>query len=111
MCFCRWVSLQILVDGGGSFAPDSLLFAFSVLFTCFSVYGFVFGPALSRGLLYFFPLGDSPQTQEAKVFSSNPFENLELVGFVLRWGCSKLGTKISFLFLVRLRLVRGAWRM
>jgi hypothetical protein len=46
-----------------------------------------------------------------KVFSSNPFEDLELVGFALRLGCSKLGAKIGFLFLARLGLVRGAWRM
>jgi hypothetical protein len=45
------------------------------------------------------------------VFSSNPFEDLELVSFALWLGCSKLGTKIGFLFLVRLGLVRGAWRM
>jgi hypothetical protein len=45
------------------------------------------------------------------VFSSNLFEDLELVGFALRLGCSKLGAKISFLFLVRLGLVQGAWRM
>jgi hypothetical protein len=59
----------------------------------------------------FFPLGGSLQIQEVKVFSFNPFENLELVGFVLRLGCSKLGANIGFLFLARLGLVRGAWRM
>jgi hypothetical protein len=61
--------------------------------------------------LDFFPLGGSLQAQEVKVFSSNHFEDLELVGFALRLGCSKLGAKIGFLFLARLRLVRGAWRM
>jgi hypothetical protein len=45
------------------------------------------------------------------VFSSNPFEDLELVGFALRLRCSKLRAKIGFLFLVRLELVQGAWRM
>jgi hypothetical protein len=34
-----------------------------------------------------------------------------LSGFALRLGCLKLGAKIGFLFLVRLGLVRGAWRM
>jgi hypothetical protein len=76
-----------------------------------SVYDFVFGLVLSRGLLDFFPLYGSLQTQEVKVFSSNPFEDLELVGFALQFKCSKLGTKIGFLFMARLGLVRGAWMM
>jgi hypothetical protein len=46
-----------------------------------------------------------------KVFSFNPFEDLVLVGFALRLGCSKLGANIDFLFLVRLGLVQGAWRI
>jgi hypothetical protein len=76
-----------------------------------SVYGFVFGLTLSHGLLDFFPLGGSLQTQEVNVFSSNPFEDLELVGFALRLGCSKLGAKNDFLFLAMLGLVQGAWRL
>jgi hypothetical protein len=76
-----------------------------------SVYGFVFSPALSHELLDFFPLGGSLQTQEVKVFFSNLFEDLELVGFFLRLKCLKLGANIGFLFLARLGLVRGAWRM
>jgi hypothetical protein len=72
-----------------------------------SIYAFVFSPALSRGLLDFFPLGGSLQTQEVKVLSSIPFEDL----FALQLRYSKLGAKIGFLFLARLRLVWGAWRM
>jgi hypothetical protein len=45
------------------------------------------------------------------VFSSNPFEDLELVSFALQLGCSKLGANIGFLFMVRLGMVRGAWRI
>jgi hypothetical protein len=63
------------------------------------------------GCWFFFSLDGSLKNQEMKVFSSNLFEDLELVGFALRLGCSKLGAKISFLFLVRLGLVQGAWRM
>jgi hypothetical protein len=76
-----------------------------------SVYGFVFDPALSCGLLDFFFLGGSLQNQEMNVFSSNSFEDLELVGFALRLGCSKIGANIGFLFLARLRLVQEAGRM
>jgi hypothetical protein len=76
-----------------------------------SVYGFIFDSTLSRGLLDFFPLGGSLQTQEVMMFSSNPFEDFELVDFALRLGCSKLGANMSFLFLARLGLVRGAWKM
>jgi hypothetical protein len=88
--------------------PYSLPFPSCLLTFC---YGFVFGPALSRGLLVFFSLSGSLKNQEMKMFSSNPFEDLELVGFTLRLGCSKLGTNIGFLFLARLGLVRGAWTM
>jgi hypothetical protein len=79
-----------LVEGGGGFSPDPLFFVFFRLVYLLSVYGFVFGPVLSRELLDFFPLGGFLQTQEVNVFSSNPFEDLELVGFVLWLGCSKL---------------------
>jgi len=58
-----------------------------------------------------FPLYGSLQTQKVKVFSSNSFEDLELVGFALRLGCSKLGAKIGFLFMARLGLVWRAWRI
>jgi hypothetical protein len=92
------------MGGGGGLA-------FSILFTCFLFYGFVFGPALSRGLLDFFSLGGSLQNQEMKVFSSNPFKDLELVGFALRLRCSKLRANIGFLFLARPGLVWGVWRM
>jgi hypothetical protein len=63
------------------------------------------------GYWFFFSLGGSLKNQEMKVFSSNPFEDLELVGFALQLRCSKLGAKIGFLFLVRLGLVQGVWRM
>lgn len=33
------------------------------------------------------------------------------MSFAIRLKCSKLGAKIGFLILVRLRPVRGAWRM
>jgi hypothetical protein len=86
-------------------------FCFFRLVYLLFVYSFVFNPTLSCGLLDFFPLGGSLQTQEVNVFSSNPFEDLKLVGFALQLGCSKLGAKIDFLFLARLRLVRGTWGM
>jgi hypothetical protein len=57
-----------------------------------SVYGFVFRPALSCGLLDIFSLGGSLQNQEVNVFSSNSFEDLKLVGFALQFGCSKART-------------------
>jgi hypothetical protein len=60
---------------------------------------------------FFFSISDSLKNQEMKVFFSNCFEDLESMGFTLRLGCSKLGAKIGFLFLVRLGLVRGTWRM
>jgi hypothetical protein len=96
--------------------PYSLFYLFIFIFYfclvyLLSVYGFVFNLAPSRGLLDFFPLGGSLQAQEVKVFSSNPFEDLEFVGFALRLGCSKLWANIDFLFLTRLRLVRGVWMM
>jgi hypothetical protein len=49
------------------------------------VYDFVFDPTLNLELLDFFSLGGSLQSQEVKVFSSNPFEDLELVGFTYGW--------------------------
>jgi hypothetical protein len=89
------VSLQIN-------APSLALFVFSVLFIWF-LFMVLF-------LAWHWAMG-SLQTQEVNVFSSNPFEDLELVGFALRLGCSKLGAKNDFLFLAMLGLVQGAWRL
>jgi hypothetical protein len=73
-----------------------------------SIYSFVFDPTLSRGLLDFFSLGGSLQNPEMKVFSSNPFEDLELVGFALRLGCSKLRANIGFLWSDKARTGAGS---
>jgi len=68
--------------------PYPLLFIYLVYLLF--VYDFVFGLALSRELLNLFPLSSSLQTQKVKIFSSNHFEEFELVGFALQLECSKL---------------------
>lgn len=72
--------------------PYSLIFPSCLL----AFYGFAFGSVLSRGLLNFFPLDGSLQTQEVKLFSSNSFEDLELVNFALWFGMFKVISKDRF---------------
>jgi hypothetical protein len=100
-----------LVEGGGGVAPNPLLFAFFCLDYLLFVMVLFSAWHWAVGCWFFFSLGGSLKNQEMKVFFSNPFKDLELSGFALRLGCLKLGAKIGFLFLVRLGLVRGAWRM
>jgi hypothetical protein len=69
--------------GEGPCPRPPTLYFFRLVYL-FSIYGFVFGPTPSCGLLDFFLLCGSLQTQEVNVFSSNTFEDLELVGFALR---------------------------
>jgi hypothetical protein len=80
----RQVSLQFLVEGGGGLPPDHLFYFFSFVLYFLSL--FCFGPALSHGLLIFFPLGGSLRNQEVNVIFSNPYEDLEFVGFNLLLG-------------------------
>jgi len=70
--------------------------------------------ALSRGLLIFLLsrwLFEKLRDVEMNVFSSNPFEDCGVSGFRSMIGMFKVRSKYRFLFLVRLGLVQGAWRM
>jgi hypothetical protein len=70
--------------------------------------------ALSRGLLIFLLsrwLFEKLRDVEMNVFSSNPFEDFGVSGFRSMIGMFKVRSKYRFLFLVRLGLVQGAWRM